>query len=306
MNKKLVIAIIVSVIILGIAGGIVAFGMLNKPKTNPEDIWQKYICLINDQKYEEMYTMLTEESKKQISKEDFIKRNQNIYEGIDMADMQIEITAVEEEDSSIRRISYNSSMDTDAGNINFTNTVRLIKDKEKGYLINWDHNLIFPKLNSTDKVRIKTISAERGSILDKNGNMLAGEGEVSSVGIVPGKLGENKQANIEKMAELLGITSESINKSLSASWVKDDTFVPIKKVSKEETELILQLHDIPGVKLTNAKSRVYPLGEAAAHLVGYIQNITAEELEANVGKGYTSNSVIGKAGLEKIYEERLK
>ena len=136
--------------------------------------------------------------------------------------------------------------------------------------------------------------------------MLAGEGEVSSVGIVPGKLGENKGSGIEQMAQLLGTTADAINKSLSATWVKDDTFVPIKEVSKNATELKSQLLQIPGVKITTQKSRVYPLGEAAAHLVGYVQNITAEELEENQGKGYNSNSIIGKAGLERIYEERLK
>lgn len=306
MNKKVVVGIIVAVIVVAIIGGVVAFWVLNQPKTNPEDIWQNYISLINEQKYEEMYAMLTEDSKAQISQEDFITRNKNIYEGIDMTNMKAEITSVEEEDSSIRKISYKLTMDTEAGNMDFTNTVRLTKDKEKGYLINWSSTLIFPQLNSTDKVRIKTISAQRGTILDKNGTMLAGEGEVSSVGIVPGKLGENRDTNIEKIAQLLGTTADAINKSLSASWVKDDTFVPIKKVSKDATELKAQLLQISGVKITTAKSRVYPLGEAAAHLVGYVQNITAEELEENQGKGYNSNSVIGKAGLEKLYEERLK
>lgn len=306
MNKKVVVGIIVAVIIVAIIGGVVAFWVLNQPKTNPEDIWQSYISLINEQKYEEMYAMLTEDSKAKISQEDFIKRNKNIYEGIDMTNMKAEITSVEEEDSSTRKISYNLTMDTEAGNIDFENTVRLTKDREKGYLINWSSALIFPQLNSTDKVRIKTISAQRGTILDKNGTMLAGEGEASSVGIVPGKLGENRDADIEKIAQLLGTTADAINKSLSASWVKDDTFVPIKKVSKDATELKAQLLQISGVKITTAKSRVYPLGEAAAHLVGYVQNITAEELEENQGKGYTSNSVIGKAGLERIYEERLK
>jgi len=305
MNKKVVIAIII-IAIVAIIGGIVAFAMLSQPKINPEDIWQSYISLINEQKYEEMYAMLTEDSKKQISQEDFIKRNKNIYEGLDMTEMKVDVISVEEEETSIRKMSYNMSMNTEAGNINFENTVRLIKDKEKGYLINWSHNLIFPELNSTDKVRIKTIEAERGTILDKNGTMLAGKGEVSSVGIVPGKLGENKDANIEQMAQLLGITAESINKSLSASWVKDDTFVPIKKVSKNASDLKNELLKIPGIKITTAKSRVYPFGESAAHLVGYVQNITAEELEENKDKGYNSNSVIGKAGLEKIYEERLK
>ena len=308
MNKKIIIWIIaVIAIVLVIAGGTILYKN-NKTKSNPEDIWNQYIAYINDQKYDEMYNMLTDDSKAQISQEDFVSRNKNIYDGIDMTDMKVEITSIENEDSKTRKIIYNSTMNTEAGQIDFQNTVRLTQNsnKENRYGINWSSSLIFPQLNNNDKVRIKTISAERGSITDKNGQLLAGKGTVSSVGIVPEKLGENKDESIEKMANLLGITADSINKSLSASWVKDDSFVPIKKVSKDDTALKDQLLQISGVKITTDKGRTYPLGEAAAHLVGYVQNITAEELQENRGKGYTSTSVIGKAGLEKIYEERLK
>ena len=302
MNKKIIIAI--TVIVVMIIAIVAVVLIINKePKIKPEDTWQKYISCINEQKYDEMYEMLTESSKQQITKEDFITRNKNIYEGIDMTNMQVEITNVEEESKKVK-ISYKSTMDTEAGPIEFTNVVRL--DKEEQYLINWSSSLIFPQLNNTDKVRIKTIEAKRGEIVDKNGTLLAGEGTVSSVGIVPGKLGENKDADLEQMATLLGISVDTINNALKASWVKDDTFVPIKKVSKDATDLKNQLLQIQGVKINSTSSRVYPLGEAAAHLIGYVQNITAEELEANRGKGYDSNSVIGKTGLEKEYEERLK
>ena len=254
-----------------------------------------------------MYQMLSETSKQQISQEDFITRNKNIYEGIEMSDMEVQITGVEEEDSKTSKITYNSSMNTEAGKVEFSNIVRLTEDKEQGYTINWSSNLIFPQLNNTDKVRVKTVKSERGEIVDKNGVVLAGEGDISSVGIVPGKLNqESKDADIEKIASLLGTTSTSINNTLSASWVKDDSFVPIKEVSKDATELKEQLLQISGIKINTDTARVYPLGEAAAHLVGYVQNITAEELEANKGKGYTSTSIIGKAGLEKQYEDRLK
>ena len=305
MNKKIVIGAIIVIILISIVGGIIVF-VQNKNKTTPEEIWQKYISCINDRNYEEMYDMLTEESKQTISQEDFISRNKNIYEGIDMTDMKIEITGIEEQDKTTTKISYNSTMNTEAGEISFSNQVKLNKDKEKGYLITWNSTLIFPQLSNTDKVRIKTISAERGEILDKNGTVLAGNGTVSSIGIVPGKLGENKETNIEQIATLLGITSDEINDELSASWVTDDTFVPIKKVATTETELKNQLLQIPGVKITSTSSRVYPLGEITAHLTGYIRAITAEELEENRGKGYNSNSLIGKTGLEKQYEERLK
>lgn len=307
MNKKIVIGIVVTIIVIvfAVAGGVIAYRM-TRDTSKPEDVLIKYVGYVNEQNYEEMYKLLTNDSKEQISKEDFITRNKNIYEGIDMTDMKIEISNVTEENSKTYVISYNQSMNSEAGKIEFENTANVIKDKELGYQLNWKSSLIFPNLSSTDKVRIKTISAERGSIVDKNGNMLAGLGTVSSVGIVPGKLGENKDENIEKIANLLGTTADSINKTLSASWVKDDTFVPLKKIQVDSIELKEQLLQIPGIKITSTKSRVYPLGEAAAHLVGYVQNITADELKANRGKGYTSTSVIGKAGLEKQYEERLK
>ena len=307
MNKKIVIGIVVTIIVIvfAVVGGVIAYRM-TRDTSKPEDVLIKYVGYVNEQNYEEMYKLLTNDSKEQISQEDFISRNKNIYEGIDMTDMKIEITNVTEENSKTYVISYNQSMNSEAGKIEFENTANVIKDKELGYQLNWKSNLIFPNLSSTDKVRIKTISAERGSIVDKNGNMLAGLGTVSSVGIVPGKLGENKDENIEKIANLLGTTADSINKTLSASWVKDDTFVPLKKIQVDSIELKEQLLQIPGIKITSTKSRVYPLGEAAAHLVGYVQNITADELKANRGKGYTSTSVIGKAGLEKKYEERLK
>ena len=306
MKKKTIIWIIVAIVVIATIIGSIATVVLTRRANKPENVWQQYVAYINEQNYDEMYNMITEDSKAQISKDDFVKRNKNIYDGIDMTDMQIQITSVEKENNNTSKISYNQTMDTDAGNVEFENTVRLTKDKEKGYLVNWSSSLIFPTLGSNDKVRIKTISAERGTIVDKNGQVLAGSGSVSSVGIVPKKLSENKDADIEKIAELLGMSADSINKSLSALWVKDDSFVPIKKIAMDATDLKNQLLQIPGVKITTAKGRTYPLGEAAAQLVGYVQTITAEELEANRGKGYTSTSVIGKAGLEKQYEERLK
>ena len=52
--------------------------------------------------------------------------------------------------------------------------------------------------------------------------------------------------------------------------------------------------------------REYPYGEIAAHLVGYIRGISAEELEAHSGEGYTESSLIGKTGLELAFEDRLR
>ena len=64
--------------------------------------------------------------------------------------------------------------------------------------------------------------------------------------------------------------------------------------------------EIPGIKITSVDARVYPLGEETAHLIGYVQAISAEELKQKEGKGYNSSSIIGKAGLEQAYEDTLR
>lgn len=302
-NKKIIIIGIIAVLIIIIAI-IAAIILFSDEKVKPEEIFNTYMSYINEQKYEEMYEMLSSSSKDKVSKDDFITKNKNIYEGIDALDIKIDVTEIEKENNDTKLI-YNQEMYTSAGKVDFSNSVNLVKE-DNTYKINWSTTLIHPDLKEGYKVRVKTLKGKRGNIMDRYGNILAYDGVISSVGIVPGKLGENKDANISKVSELTGVSVENINKFLSASYVKDDTFVPIKKISKSNNELKEQLLQIPGIMINNADGRVYDLGEEAAHLIGYVQSINAEELEKLQDKGYTSTSIIGKSGLELAYEDRLK
>lgn len=301
-NKKAIIISLIAIIIICAITGIIVY--INITKEKPEDTLNKYISLINEQKYEEMYNMISSESKGQISQEDFVKRNKNIYEGIDAFDIKITISETIKE-KGVQKVTYNESMSTSAGTISFTNTAKLVKE-DKQYKINWSSSMIFPELRSTDKVRVSSISAKRGEIIDRNEVKLAENGSISTVGIVPGKLGENKEESIAKISELTGVSTDYINTQISASYVKDDTFVPIKKVSASNTALKDQLLQIPGIKITSTEARVYPLGEEAAHLIGYVQAINPDELKEKEGKGYSSSSIIGKTGLEQVYEDTLR
>ena len=283
----------------------------------PEELLVKYMDHIPKQEYEQMYAMLNVEASGNVSQEDYIKRNSAIYEGIEVQNMTVEILTYDEEQ---RKITYQTTFDTAAGSISFANDAVFLKG-EKGYELVWDDSLIFPDLTSADKVRVTTTRAERGEILDRNGRTLAGKGTASSVGIVPSKL-ENREEAIAGIAELLETTPETIEQNLSAQWVKEDSFVPLKTIPKvEEIELMKispdeevlkelerqeKLLEIPGVMISDVEVRKYPLGEAAAHLVGYVQSVTAEDLEEHTGEGYTSNSVIGRSGMEGLFESELK
>lgn len=300
-NKKgLIFAVILIVIILiGIMG---YFKIINKIK--PEDVLKQYIENINAKNYNAMYEKISSSSKNNISEEDFINRNKKIYEGIDSHNIEIYINNVQKNKNEVK-ITYNEKVYTSSGVINFSNTSSLVKDG-KTYKLNWTSKTIFPELEENYKVKVSSIEAARGEILDRQGKYLAQNGQITTIGIVPGKLGENKEEGIKKLSELTGVSIEYINTELSRSYVKDDTFVPIKKISKDDNEKKEALLKIPGVKLTNTSARVYPLGEEAAHLIGYVQKINEQELEQNKEKGYSSSSVIGKNGLEKAYEDKLR
>ena len=305
-NKKIIIIVISIILILAISVGIgITIYFNNKPKNKPEDVLQTFASYINDKKYEDMYSLLSSKSKANISEEDFIKRNKNIYEGIEAENFSVDIQSIENE-NKLAKVTYKNSMDTMSGHVDFTNTVTLELNEEKEYKIDWTSNLIFPKLNTEDKVRIKTIEAKRGSILDRNGEYLATNGVASKIGLVPGKMSDNREEDIAKIAELLNMTSDGINSELSASYVKADTFVPLKTVGKNEMELKNKLLEIKGIKIIDADERIYPQGVSTSQLVGYIQPINAEELKEKAKDGYTSSSKIGKYGLERAYESTLR
>ena len=305
-NKKIIIIVISIILILAISVGIgIAIYFNNKPKNKPEDVLQTFASYINDKKYEDMYSLLSSKSKANISEEDFIKRNKNIYEGIEAENFSVDIQSIENE-NKLAKVTYKNSMDTMSGHVDFTNTVTLELNEEKEYKIDWTSNLIFPKLNTEDKVRVKTIEAKRGSILDRNGEYLATNGVASKIGLVPGKMSDNREEDIAKIAELLNMTSDGINSELSASYVKADTFVPLKTVGKNEMELKNKLLEIKGIKIIDADERIYPQGVSTSQLVGYIQPINAEELKEKAKDGYTSSSKIGKYGLERAYESTLR
>ena len=308
-NKKglLIGGITAGVVVILAGGGVLAWKLLINTTTPPQETVKNYFALVEKKQYDKMYDMLSESSKEKISKKKFTERNQNIYEGIEVKDIKISIPEKEKLKGSPVTVKYSETMETSADEISFDNAVTLQKEDGE-YKIDWDSTVIFPNLQDSYKVQIQTESAQRGTIYDRNGVILAGNGTVLEVGLVPGKMGDDtaRAESIKKLAELLDVSEEAIQNALGASYVQDDSFVPIKKIAKGNEEKEAQLLTIPGVMLNDSQDRVYPLGAAAGHLTGYVQAVTAEDLEKLENKGYHANSVVGRSGLEQAYEEELR
>lgn len=296
-SKKNGIIFIIFFIVIIIA---LYFYLNNIKPDKAKNLLNEYMGYIEKQKYDEMYELLSDESKLEVSKEKFIQRNKNIYEGISTKNINLKTVIVNKDENKIR---YQVEMDTIAGNISFFNEASYTI-KNENYYINWNSSLIYPDLSNDDKIRVEVNESKRGKILDRNNNILAEQGTVSVVGFVPGKIKE-KELAIKNVSKLLNVSESFIKKQLEIT--NEDEFVPIKTMSNEDEEKIEnQLLQIKGIMISSESARIYPYKEICSHLVGYATTISSEELEENKEKGYTSNSIIGKTGIEKIYEDKLR
>ena len=101
-KKKQRMTICLTVFVLGITfiGAIVCIGILHRKQNimvSPEELLVEYMNHIPEQKYEEMYAMLNIEASRNISQDDFVKRNSAIYEGIEIQNMTTTVISYDEE-----------------------------------------------------------------------------------------------------------------------------------------------------------------------------------------------------------------
>ena len=269
-----------------------------------ESTFDSYKNAWGEKNFEEMYNMLSSESQKYINKENFISRYENIYSAIEAEN--ISITTGEKESKKSLEIPFSLSMDSIVGTLDIKDFKLTFVEEDKEYKVKWDETLIFPQMSNIDKIRVENYYAKRGNIVDRNGVPLATNDVVKSVGIHPLKFkGEDEKEKISKIASILDISESYIEDKLNANK-NPDHFVAIADLLPSDREKLIKLLEIKGIQINDKKSRVYNGGEAIGSLVGYIGPITKEELEKNKDKEYNANSLIGKAGLESVYEEKLK
>lgn len=299
INKKIYFIMIMAFIVMASFIGC-------SSKSKAVDAFNQYKDKWQSLDYKGMYEMLSSDSKNTIDETTFVQRLGNIYGAMNASNIAITLGDATKENNDVV-IPFTVSMDTVAGNLKLDNFKATIVKEDDGYKVNWNDNLIFPNMQEGDKVKVNTKNAVRGKILDKDGKVLAEDGEVSIIGIHPAIFNKkNKDAKIKEMAKALDISEDTITKKLDAN-INPSHFVEIVKALPNDPKINgLKNREDDGILIQKSTSRIYNGGEAFGRLVGYVGPITKEELEKNKNKGYNTHSLIGKSGLEQVYEDTLK
>ena len=156
-------------------------------------------------------------------------------------------------------------------------------------------------------VKERFLPSVRGKILDRDGVPLADNRPAFNIYATPRLWRPEVKA---ELARLLALTEDELVKieERIAIGKKRDAKSPIvvlEDQGRDRASLVVQA-DLPGMVVNNEPYRYYPQGDLAAHLVGYMTQMTEEEADRLQNRGYSTSELVGRYGLESAWENYLR
>lgn len=158
-----------------------------------------------------------------------------------------------------------------------------------------------------NRLREVPLAAPRGTIYDRRGEIIAENVPGYSVSLLAPSA-DSLRASLERLAPLIQLTPDAVRAAVRryrraptrpTVVLGDASFDVVSVLEERRTEF-------PGLIIQSAPKRYYPAGPAVASFVGYVGEITDAELASPRYQGYKAGQVVGKGGLEKMYEPRLR
>ena len=165
------------------------------------------------------------------------------------------------------------------------------------------------ELADYNRIRPVTIHAPRGQILDRKGKIIAMNRSIYTLSIIRDEMRDEDQ-ELSLIAKYLGMTRQEIEENFRRYY--RGRFLPAmvsQEVSFEKLSLIEEHRNVlPGVIYSRFPVRLYPdiTNVRASHILGYLREISQEELNEFGGSDYSPGDFIGAQGIEKQYESRLR
>ncbi len=290
--KKLIIAIVI--VIIAVGSGVFFYASKDK-KIN------ETIDAIEDKNVKQVFKNSTYQSKNDNGEVEMTDRPIKIYDSLGVKDINIKDRDIKKVSKNKKQVTAKYELQTNYGKINHDVKLNFIKE-DKDWKLDWNQSVIIPGMKKNQSINIEPLKSERGKILDRNNVELATTGTAHEVGIVPNNV---STSDYKAIAEKLDLSESYIKQQTEQDWVKDDTFVPLKTVQDMNQDL---KNFVEKYHLTSqeTESREYPFEEATTHLLGYVGPINSEELKQKAFKGYKKDAIVGKKGIEKLYDKELQ
>lgn len=156
-----------------------------------------------------------------------------------------------------------------------------------------------------NRIRPVVLEALRGLILDRNGVVLAENSPYYTIAAAPF---ETSEETVDYLGELTGRDAQAIRRRIRDPSINRFNPIPVQRNVSFEIASRVEEHllDLPGVLVQITPGRMYGMGTLASHVLGYVSEISRQELEERTEEGYRSGDIIGKLGVEKAFEHHLR
>ena len=279
---------------------------LSVPPETPLAAVQRFFHLIEHERYEDAWSGITQESRDVVPRDAFAQRYRDIaaeatIRGVNWAvDWQGDAEARSFDVILRYQTTFYGEIEERVGALVFA---------QPDYVVHWTPDLIFDGLNCRGcLIRNNIIAPDRGRILDRNGEAVAEDRGVAIVGLYREAIDEGETEEvIEFFTGRLGLAEAEVRGRLNSS-LPASQFVPVASLPIDTPQALLDEYQTLthlGILLRFEPRRYYPYGDSAAHVIGYLQEINAEELAARYGDGYRSGDLVGRDGIERSWDESL-
>ncbi len=166
----------------------------------------------------------------------------------------------------------------------------------------------YRNLSERNRIRYVAVQAPRGAVFDRHGTLLVDNRPAFTVSALRQEVGDRGQL-FATLSELLEVDE----KQLEERW-KAGQGLPryrplslLEDVDRQDMEKVQENSiNLPGILVEVKPFRDYPYGDLAAHLFGYLGEVTEQDLQLPAFAGYRSGEMVGKTALERMFEQKLR
>jgi penicillin-binding protein 2 len=153
------------------------------------------------------------------------------------------------------------------------------------------------------------VPAVRGTIYDAKGNVLAQTVPVTTLTVDRQQLTTAERKTLEMtLGQLLQTDAAGVDKLIDNQQYPPYQPAPVaKNIDLDKAVYVMEHRDqFPEVSVTRTAERQYPQGYEAADILGYVGQVNDKELAAHASDGYDQSDIIGKTGIEQMFESELR